>query len=110
MTKSILQIIDREIKAVIFDFDGVVVNSEPQYEKAIEEVFAGQGIRINDDDWQDFKGLSDDEFWEVCQQKYDFKDDLSKIKEQNMTALRENVKCQDFIDEIKDFYNYVSDR
>jgi len=96
-------------EAVIFDFDGVVVNSEPYYEKAIEEAFAEHGINITDDDWQDFKGLSDAEFWEVFLDKYDFNGNLDELRRENSRLLRKNMKEITYIPGFKDFYDYVDE-
>ncbi|MCF7886163.1 MAG: HAD family phosphatase [Candidatus Marinimicrobia bacterium] len=94
-------------EAVIFDFDGVVVNSEPYYEKALHQALAEHGIQITEDDWQDFKGLADAEFWQVFREKYNFKGDLEVIRKENTKLLRENLKELDYISGFKDFYDFI---
>ena len=107
MSKNKQDKITIPLESVIFDFDGVVVNSEPYYEKAIEEAFADHGIYITDDDWQDFKGLSDTEFWEVFLKKYDFDGDLDELREENSRLLRENMKEITYIPGFRDFFEFV---
>ena len=41
---------------LLLDFDGVVVNSEPLYEKAMNIQFKKYGIQVEAEDWLFFKG------------------------------------------------------
>jgi beta-phosphoglucomutase len=40
------------MRAVIFDFDGVLVNSEPLHFRALREALAGEGIAITEEEYQ----------------------------------------------------------
>ena len=46
------------IKAIIFDADGVIYNSEPLIKKAVKKVFAEQGITLTNNDFIPFFGLT----------------------------------------------------
>jgi beta-phosphoglucomutase len=39
------------LKAIIFDFDGVIANSEPLHFQAFRDVLAGEGITLTEDDY-----------------------------------------------------------
>lgn len=52
------------ISAVIFDMDGVIVNSEPVYQHIEKEMFKELGIHINPDTYRTFVGLRILEMWE----------------------------------------------
>ena len=55
-----------EIEAVIFDMDGVLIDSEPLWKIAMHEVFASIGSRLTKKDFQKTVGLRIDEvvhFW-----------------------------------------------
>jgi HAD superfamily hydrolase (TIGR01509 family) len=41
----------RQMRAVIFDFDGVLVNSEPLHFRALREALAGEGIAITEEEY-----------------------------------------------------------
>ena len=58
------------IKAVLFDLDGVVVDSEPLYQVAERRLFARYGITIPDEDWALFRGVSEDEFYRLARDRY----------------------------------------
>ena len=45
------------VKAVIFDMDGLLVNSEPYWKKAVIRVFEGLGLQLNDELYLQTQGL-----------------------------------------------------
>jgi mannitol-1-/sugar-/sorbitol-6-/2-deoxyglucose-6-phosphatase len=47
----------RPIEAVVFDMDGVLVDSEPIWRAVEREVFAGVGIEVTDDDLMETMGV-----------------------------------------------------
>jgi sugar-phosphatase len=49
------------VAAVIFDMDGVLIDSEPLWRRAEREVFADQGLILSDDDCKRTMGLRTDE-------------------------------------------------
>ncbi len=53
-----------KIKAIIFDFDGVVVDSESLYEETAHELFRQYGIIATEKDWQSFRGLTAKDFFD----------------------------------------------
>jgi HAD superfamily hydrolase (TIGR01509 family) len=58
------------IKAVIFDMDGVVVDSEPLYQQAEERLFSEYGVTIPEEDWKLFRGCTEARFYELAHQRY----------------------------------------
>jgi sugar-phosphatase len=48
------------MRAAIFDMDGLLIDSEPLWKRAEQEVFAGLGIRLTDDDCEQTLGLRTD--------------------------------------------------
>jgi HAD superfamily hydrolase (TIGR01509 family) len=52
----------RALKAIVFDFDGVLADSEPLHFQAFHTVFAEQGVALTEKDYADrYVGLSDAE-------------------------------------------------
>jgi mannitol-1-/sugar-/sorbitol-6-/2-deoxyglucose-6-phosphatase len=57
-----------DFEAVIFDMDGVLIDSEPLWKIAMEEVFSGLGSRLKKEDFQKTVGLRIDEvihYWNI---------------------------------------------
>ncbi|UCD37327.1 MAG: HAD family phosphatase [Fidelibacterota bacterium] len=61
------------IKAIIFDMDGVVVDSEPLYQKAEEQLFQEYGVSIPEDDWTLFRGCTEERFYQLARDRYGIK-------------------------------------
>lgn len=81
--------------AVIFDMDGVLIDSEPLWKIAMEETFHSVGCMITKKDFQKTVGLRIDEvieFWyhERGWEKYSAKDVEDKIVERMVVLIEEN--------------------
>lgn len=59
-----------EIKAIIFDMDGVIVNSEPIHEKAEMEVCCEFGMEVSKKDWDGFRGKKLEDIFSYASKKY----------------------------------------
>ena len=69
----------RDFDAVIFDMDGVLIDSEPLWKIAMEEVFLSLGSKLTKKDFEKTVGLRIDEvihFWNV-QENWNCKDEKS---------------------------------
>jgi HAD superfamily hydrolase (TIGR01509 family) len=90
------------LKAVIFDFDGVVADSELLHFKALNQAFATRGLQVSKDlHWQKYLGLTDKMNW--------MQDDvrqLAELKAVNFHALARTEApildgVKEFIDRLK---------
>lgn len=85
----------KNIEAVIFDMDGVLIDSEPLWKIAMEEVFHSVGCLITKKDFQHTVGLRIDEviaYWhkERGWEKYSVEDVERMIVEKMVELIREN--------------------
>ncbi len=64
----------KEAKILIFDMDGVILNSEPLHEEARQIMFREEGI-VLDDSFPDPVGKSTDDFWNLIFEKLGIKGD-----------------------------------
>lgn len=84
-----------DFKAVIFDMDGVLIDSEPLWKIAMEDVFHSVGCNLTRKDFQKTVGLRIDEvieFWyqEVGWEKYSAKEVELKIVERMIALIHDN--------------------
>ena len=61
--------------AILFDMDGVTINTEPLYTKAEIKLFKEYGVIIPVDDWHLFRGSSEDNFFDLSMERYNIKED-----------------------------------
>ena len=95
-------------KAILFDFDGVVVNSEPSYEKVIRNMFKKYNISLKPSDWAIFRGLSRDVFFDIVLKKYILNINRELLeKEFHQTLLTEMKETIIYIPGFLEFYNLV---
>ena len=68
------------IKAVIFDMDGVIVDSEPIYEKVNEEVYSKYGFELEQEDYDRHMGSNLKDIWEDILERYQVKEEFAHYK------------------------------
>lgn len=73
------------IKAVIFDMDGVLVDSEPFHIEIEKRQFILNQVSISDEEHHQFMGIATDVMWKTIVQKYDLKLPAETLIEQNRT-------------------------
>lgn len=96
-----------KIKAIIFDFDGVVVNSEPYYEESIIDVFKENHINIPIKDWENFKGMADKEFFPLMVSMYNFQGDIDILKNNIYDRMKKKLITLNYIDGFKKFFDSI---
>jgi HAD superfamily hydrolase (TIGR01509 family) len=102
----------RKIEAIIFDFDGVVVDSEPLYEVAEKRLFAEYGITVPDEDWKIFRGTSEMGFYRLIRDRYNIDASIDELRRKGRNFLLEAFAgglhyfpgFEDFVKKIKDRY------
>lgn len=85
----------QDFRAVIFDMDGVLIDSEPLWKIAMEETFHSVGCMITKKDFQKTVGLRIDEvirYWhkEAGWEKYSCKEVEDRIVQRMVELIREN--------------------
>ncbi|MDP3970447.1 MAG: HAD family phosphatase [bacterium] len=66
---------DRDIKTVIFDMDGVIVNSEPVYDQLLSYWYRDHGIEATSKVREDTLGFSWEQVFEYANENFDIKID-----------------------------------
>lgn len=60
----------QNIKAVIFDMDGVLVNSEPFYVEVEQKNFRQLGLSVSEEEHQTYQGTATDRMWQLIKEKH----------------------------------------
>lgn len=68
------------IRAVIFDMDGVVVDSEPLYQQAEERLFREYGVTIPPEDWKLFRGCTEKRFYQLAHERYHIEESAEVLR------------------------------
>lgn len=82
----------QKIQAIVFDFDGVVVDSEPLYRKAEEKFFTEYGVTIPSEDWKYFKGLSEEGFFKLAFEKYGISAQSEELRNRSRELYLDEIK------------------
>ena len=72
---------DFMIKAVIFDMDGVIIDSEPVHMKLENETYKKLGIEVTGDEHHSFVGATSHYMWEALKNKYKLNQTLEELIE-----------------------------
>lgn len=82
-------------KCVIFDMDGVIIDSEPIHQKCERKMFQLLGINVSEDEHNAFMGTTDETWWSWLGSKYDLPIKIPEIiqlkKKLYMEYLRQEV-------------------
>ncbi len=71
-----------KIKAVIFDMDGVLIDTEPLNDRYYQQVFKDLGINATMDELSSLRGANRISFWSYFVDKYHVKDPPEEYKQQ----------------------------
>jgi beta-phosphoglucomutase family hydrolase len=67
------------LKAVIFDMDGVIIDSEPFQLIICLKLFKDLNINITEDEYNTFTGVSNTSMWTTLKNKYGMKETVSEL-------------------------------
>ncbi|MFW6035005.1 MAG: HAD family hydrolase [Halanaerobiales bacterium] len=81
-----------KLEAVIFDMDGVIIDSEPIHYQANLQLFKKMNIQVTRDEYEGFIGLSNTEVWSRLKEKHNLNSPVeelvSEIVESNIKVLK----------------------
>jgi len=99
------------IKALIFDFDGVILDSEPLHYEACCQVIQPLGITLGYDEYmRRYLGFSDkDMFPELMSNEgYNYsEEEIKKLIQQKVTAYTDIIASSDYLPLIADFEQFI---
>jgi beta-phosphoglucomutase len=70
-----------ELLAVIFDMDGVLIDSEPVARRMISVLISEAGLSLTPDEYEQCKGMTGKEFWTLLIDRYDLPESVEFYRE-----------------------------
>ena len=100
-----------QIKGILFDLDGTVIDSEPLYQKGEIKLFREYGVKIPNEDWKIFRGTTEQNFYTIAMKRYNIKEsrDIFITKGRHYIK-KEFDKSLKFKRDFLNFFNYIKDK
>ncbi|PNR95327.1 HAD family phosphatase [Petrotoga sp. 9PWA.NaAc.5.4] len=80
------------IKAIIFDMDGVIIDSEPIHYDANKRIFDELGIPITQSIYVKYIGVSNEDMWNEIKNEYDLKQTVQELVDRQNLENLEHIK------------------
>ncbi|WP_236912583.1 HAD family hydrolase [Clostridium sp. Cult1] len=91
------------MKAVIFDMDGVIIDSEPLHFELEVELLEELGGKITKEEHKSFVGTTDYHMWNTFKDKFNLKPSVEEMVEMKKKRFLENIDKVQLIDNFKEF-------
>jgi beta-phosphoglucomutase family hydrolase len=88
----------KTVKAIIFDMDGVLVNTEPHHVLVERKLFAGLNLNITEKEHSTYMGIANEEMWTEIIRKHNLPDKAKLLVEKNRKAI---INCLSELKEIE---------
>ena len=67
------------LRAVIFDMDGVIIDSQPYHFAVEEKIFRELGIAVTEEESHSFVGMAGDRMWLYVKNKFGLRQSLKEL-------------------------------
>jgi len=75
------------IKAILFDMDGVVIDSEKLYSSSEKKLLAKYGVKFDSNDWNYIKGCTESQFYDLVYKKFNIPISRGQLVKEGRTYL-----------------------
>jgi len=79
-------------KLILFDLDGVTIDTEPLYAKGEIKLFKEYGIVIPQEDWKLFRGCTEEKFYDLSMNRYGITEDRSIFQNKGRAYVRKEFE------------------
>ena len=105
------QIFNSKIKAILFDMDGVVIDSEKLYFQSEEKLLSKYGVKFSDSDWLYIKGCTEKQFYDLVYSKFDINIPRNKLINQGREFLKQTfTEKLEYMIGFEDVYKILHER
>lgn len=80
------------IKAIIFDMDGVIIDSEPIHYDSNKRIFEELGIPVNKNIYSNYIGVSNQEMWQDLKNEFNLSQSVEELVEKQSQENLEYIK------------------
>tara|TARA_Y100001970_G_scaffold23435_1_gene27558 strand:+ start:37023 stop:37676 length:654 start_codon:yes stop_codon:yes gene_type:complete len=80
---------NKNIKAILFDMDGVVIDSEKLYSLSETNLLAQYGVKFDDSDWLKIKGCTESQFYDLVYSKFNIEVPRKKLMNMGREFLKD---------------------
>ena len=79
-------------KLILFDLDGVTIDTEPLYAKGEIRLFKEYGVSIPQEDWKLFRGCTEEKFYDLSMNRYGITEDRIIFQNKGRAYVREEFE------------------
>ncbi len=80
------------IRAILFDLDGVVIDSEPLYQRGEVRLFREYDIEIPEEDWKIFRGSTEKKFYQMARDRYGLIEEAETLRKKGRQYVLEEFE------------------
>ncbi|MEO8210513.1 MAG: HAD family phosphatase [bacterium] len=100
-------------KVIIFDMDGVLIDSEPVYLEMNKKLFVEFGIEMDDENYKALVGLPSLPMWTMLRKKYNLKNEVSDfidLEKRRMHEILDSEKISKPIEGVNDLIKLLKEK
>ncbi|MBC8312247.1 MAG: HAD family phosphatase [Candidatus Marinimicrobia bacterium] len=79
-------------KLILFDLDGVTIDTEPLYAKGEIKLFLEYGVTIPEEDWKLFRGCTEESFYTLSMNRYSIDEDREVFMKKGRRYVRDEFE------------------
>jgi len=100
-----------QIKGILFDLDGTVIDSESLYQRGEIKLFREYGVEIPNSDWKIFRGTTEQDFYKIAMKRYNIKEKKETFIQKGRTYIKQEFdQSLKFKGDFLEFFNYIKGR
>ena len=73
-----------QCKLILFDMDGVTLDTEPLYADGENKLFEEYGVKIPEEDWKLFRGCTEEKFYDISMKRYGITEDRTIFQKKDV--------------------------